>query len=415
MVATEVLREPAPNAGGSAGMLLEHELVPFASYPYEWPAEMLYAAADLTLTLASSALDAGYGLKDATPYNVLFRGSKPVFIDVPSFEKRDPADPVWLPYAQFVRTFLLPLAAEKYLGLRAADLLLARRDGVTPSEVYRWLPLSRRLRSPFLSLVTVPTLVDKTGLSAKLNDANLKAQDPAAAGFILRSLFARLRRTLRKLAPDHRRSSMWSQYMSTQQHYSGEQLEAKRSFLEEYLRENAPHRTLDIGCNTGLFSAIAASAGSSVVSFDTDGVALGQVWHRAQNEGLPILPLMSDIARPTPAVGWMNRENPSFLARAQGKFDLVLMYAVLHHLVITERVPLDRVFELVAHLTKRDAIVEFVGQNDPMFKVLLRGRGHLHLDHTREQFEQLAQRSFSVVRAQRVEGTERWLYLLRKH
>src|SRR4030095_14331798 len=51
--------------------LLEHERVQFPSLPYEWPAEMLHAAAKLTLDLAEQLIDEGLGLKDASPYNVL--------------------------------------------------------------------------------------------------------------------------------------------------------------------------------------------------------------------------------------------------------------------------------------------------------------------------------------------------------
>jgi hypothetical protein len=48
-----------------------------------------------------------------------------------SFEKRDPRNPLWISQAQFVRTFLLPLAAYHYLGwpLSAAQ---QRRDGYDP-------------------------------------------------------------------------------------------------------------------------------------------------------------------------------------------------------------------------------------------------------------------------------------------
>jgi len=67
----------------------EHERVSFASYPAEWPPEMLHAAGELTLELFGRALEDGFGLKDATPYNVLFRGPHPIFVDVLSFERRD--------------------------------------------------------------------------------------------------------------------------------------------------------------------------------------------------------------------------------------------------------------------------------------------------------------------------------------
>ena len=93
--------------------IVEHEPVSFPSFAYEWPPEMLEAAGLLTLDLAENLLADGLGLKDATPYNVLFRGTEPVFTDVLSIEPRDAHDPLWVPYAQFIRTFLLPLALNK--------------------------------------------------------------------------------------------------------------------------------------------------------------------------------------------------------------------------------------------------------------------------------------------------------------
>src|SRR5205085_7617271 len=125
-------------------LVLEHERIEFASYPYEWTAEMLHAAAALTLELAQALMDDGLGLKDATPYNILFRGPEPVFIDVLSFERREEGDATWLPYAQFVRTFVLPLLANRKLGLGLDQILTTRRDGLEPEEVYRWAgPLQR--------------------------------------------------------------------------------------------------------------------------------------------------------------------------------------------------------------------------------------------------------------------------------
>src|SRR5579875_3717946 len=96
--------------------ILEHPRVFFPSYPWEWTPSAWIAAAELTLDLCEALLDRGWILKDATPLNVLFRGTTPVFVDVLSIEKRDSESPVWLAYAQFVRTFLLPLLAHQYLG-----------------------------------------------------------------------------------------------------------------------------------------------------------------------------------------------------------------------------------------------------------------------------------------------------------
>src|SRR5215218_5147750 len=69
---------------------VHHARMPFVSYPYEWPFSMLKDAALLQLELNQRALGGGLALKDATPYNVQWRGARPVFIDVGSFERLRP-------------------------------------------------------------------------------------------------------------------------------------------------------------------------------------------------------------------------------------------------------------------------------------------------------------------------------------
>src|SRR5579872_132813 len=152
---TSVRLSPGEAAGLNlgSGAIFEHKRIPFPSYAHEWPPEMLAAAGTLTLELFQSALREGFGLKDATPYNVLFRGPQPVFVDVLSFERRDPRDATWRAYAQFVRTFLLPLAAHRYFGLSPADTFAGKRDGLEPAELYRWAGFWKRLTPPLLSLV----------------------------------------------------------------------------------------------------------------------------------------------------------------------------------------------------------------------------------------------------------------------
>ena len=114
------------------GAVFEHEKIPFSSFAHEWPSEMLWEAGRLTLDLAQAVRADGFGLKDATPSNVLFRGSEPVFTDALSFERRNPGDPIWKAQAQFVRTFLLPLLANRRWGLSLPELFTTRRDGLEP-------------------------------------------------------------------------------------------------------------------------------------------------------------------------------------------------------------------------------------------------------------------------------------------
>lgn len=394
-------------------LVLEHERIPFPSFPYEWPAEMLYAAGSLTLDLARRGLKENLGIKDATPLNVLFDGPRPVFVDVLSFERRDPRDSTWLPYAQFLRTFALPLLAWKYLRL-SPNLLTARRDGLEPEEVYRWLSPFRRLRPPFLQMVSLPTWLGKGQRANQTRLYERKLCDsPEKARFILTMVLDRLRRSFRKLQPPEHAASAWSEY-ATHNSYSDAQAEIKQRFVAGALSEFSPRTVLDIGCNTGQFSVMAARAGASVVAIDSDPVVAGSLWSTARAEELDILPLVVNLGHPTPATGWRNQEFPSFLDRAHGHFDAVLMLAVLHHLLVTDRVPLDSVLATAAELTRDLLVIEFVGTGDPMFRKIARGRDALHSDLTPASFEAAAGARFELLRRQQVEGSARVLYVYQK-
>ena len=396
--------------------VFEHERVMFPSYPYEWPAEMLFSAAQLTLDLAIRLFPHGIGLKDGTPYNVLFRGPNAVFVDVLSFERRDPRDATWLPYAQFVRTFLLPLLVAKHFGLQPSAVLFTRRDGLEPEEVYRWLSVAQKLSPSFLSTVVLPSwLASKYEKEADRIHKAEHSGDPEKAQFILAHLLKSTARKLNGVVPGGGGKSAWTDYMSTNNNYSADHFAAKEKFVSSAMEEIRPKRVLDIGCNNGHFSEIAARSGAAVVGLDYDPVVLGDVWRRAKANSLDILPLAVNICRPTPAMGWRNEECPSFLQRARGAFDCVLMLAVIHHMLVTERVPLPDIIDTIAEITTDHLILEFVGADDSMFRRIARGRDHLHAGLNEQVFENECRRRFDVVRRQHVSGTERWLYLLRRN
>jgi hypothetical protein len=171
---------------------------------------------------------------------------------------------------------------------------------------------------------------------------------------------------------------------------------------------------LDVGANEGHFSFLAAEAGSSVVAIDSDPVVTGSIWRHASRARLDVLPMLVDFTRPTPAVGWRNQECASFLARARGGFDLVMMLAVVHHMLVTERVPLEDLLDLAGELSRGYVLIEFVAPEDPMFRQLVRGREELYLDLTIARFEAAAGARFELVRSARIDGLHRWLYLFRR-
>ena len=394
--------------------LYEHEPVWFPTYPHEWPAELLYAAGQLTLELCCAALAEGFGLKDATPYNVLFHGGTPVFVDVLSFERRNSRDATWIAYSQFVRTFLLPLLACREFGLVPAELFLRRRDGLEPEELYRWAGLRKRLAPGFLSLVTLPHwmsgAMERRSTTEPYRQRLLASEEKAH--FILDRLLADCGRKLARMEPRATHSA-WTDYLDHKSIYTAAQLQQKDRFVLEALDLARPRTALDVGANEGRFSFMAAQQKASVVAIDSDAAVAGRVWRQARARNLDVLPLIVNLARPTPALGWRNRECDSFLDRGRGSFDLVMMLAVIHHLLVTERIPLEELFALAADLTRGYLLVEFIAPSDPMFVRIARGRESLHRSLTRTAFESAAAPHFDLVKAEPLNGLDRCLYLYR--
>jgi len=98
----------------------------------------------------------------------------------------------------------------------------------------------------------------------------------------------------------------------------------------------------------------------------------------ARERKLAIQTIQADLARPTPAVGWENSESPGLLPRLEGQFDLVLMLAVIHHLILMEQIPIPAILSLCHRLTTRYLVVEWVPVEDPMYQSLMRGRDALY-------------------------------------
>jgi SAM-dependent methyltransferase len=393
LVASEVIASDA-----SETLVLRHPRVSFQSYPWEWPPAMWLAAAELTLNLCSDLIKRGWLLKDATPLNVLFQGMQPVFVDVLSIERATLPQPIWLAYGQFVRTFLLPMLAHSQLGW-PLQVALTRRDGYEPEEIYSALSWPARLRQPAFSAVTLPSLLAN---SKKINSRSLAShsvKDPDLARQILLRTLKNLLSHMRQVTPHHK-TSTWTDYAETATHYSGDDHVSKRSFVTSALAASSPSHVLDVGCNTGVYSVLAADAGAEVVSIDTDLQTVDRLHANLKESGKNILPLCIDLAHPTPSAGWENRENASFLSRCSGHFDTVMMLAVIHHLLLRSQVPMDRIATLCSNLTTKYLILEWVPPSDTKFKELLRGRDELYTHITESSFRDSFAPYFSIVSEQ---------------
>ncbi len=401
---------------GPAGLTLIHPRIPVPTYSWEWSASQWLAAADLTLTLAEESLAEGWILKDATPLNVLYQGSRPLFVDILSFERHNPKSSIWLAYGQYMRTFLLPLLMNRMLGWPLA-LSLLHRDGFEPSTLYTSLSWPQRLSPAVFWPITLPALLERRG-DAGAAKAALKqpARDPEIAIDLLRRTFRGLRKRTRNAVPAGGNSaeSNWSDYKVTRStHYTEAEAAHKHASVQAILEELRPARVLDIGANTGEHSTLAANAGAEVVALERDPAAAERLFLTTRAQNLPIQTIVGDLARPTPAVGWENNESPALIPRLEGQFDIVLMLAVIHHLILLDQIPIPAIVALLARLTTRDLLLEWVPVADPMFQSLMRGREDLYGALTENDLLEATAPLFDLLRTVRIDNG-RVLFLFRK-
>jgi SAM-dependent methyltransferase len=414
LVSTEIV-QPGTHPSMLPGELwLRHPLITPISYPWEWTTGQWRSAAELTLRLVGQAIRAGWTLKDATPLNILFEGARPVLVDMLSFEKRDPHSSVWLAYGQFVRTFLLPLVAEKLLSWPLQATLLSR-DGYEPRAVYDALGPMQRLKPDLLDVVTLATLFEESsgkGIRPK-PQKKASATDPELAAHILLKRIARLTKQIGR-AGRSGTASRWSGYQQAALHYRPADTEGKQRFVAELMERCHPACVLDIGANTGTYSLLAAEAGAKVVALDSDAAAMDSLWHTASGQKKPITAMVANIARPTPAVGWRNREQLSLLHRLTGKFDMVLMLAVIHHLILREQLPLAHIADLCASLTRHWLVLEWVPPADPMYQEWLRGRDDLYGNLSEDDLKHAFAPHFHVVDRTEL-GNRRVIFLFERN
>ncbi len=381
---------------------LEHDPVAVVSYPYEWTFSMLKAAASLQLHLVERAVSNGYTLKDATPYNIQFVNRKAVFIDIPSFEPLPKGEP-WSGYRQFCEMFLFPLFLQAYKGCNFQPFMRAGINGVDVQAASALFGFRDRFRKGVLSHVWLQSKLDRRyGGSSENVRSNLKS-----AGFnheLILVNVRKLQKLIKKLEWEAV-GSEWGDY--TEFHnYSDDDHVRKEDFIRDAIVNEKPRTVWDIGCNTGQFSRIAAAECSQVVSMDIDHVAVEHLFLNPETPG-NILPLVQNIADPSPNWGWRNRERSDLQTRSQP--DLVLCLALIHHVVITANIPLAEFIDWLATLTDK-LVIEYVSRKDDKVETLLRNKEDKYKDYSRESLEANLKRHFEIRLQQEVNNGDRTLY-----
>lgn len=392
------LKTAAPNAY----KILKPEQLAFVSYPYEWCFSQLKDAALLTLVIMRKALSKGMILKDASAYNIQFRASKPVFIDSLSFEIYKEGTP-WIAYQQFCRHFLAPLALMSFTDIRLNTLFLGHHDGIPLDMTSRLLPFYTKL---------IPALALDIHLQGRMG---LQPSNPASQKSFMKkadliNLLTHLEAAVSGMRTPTQRTT-WKSY-SVLESYTEQAAASKKEIVLEFLRKISFKTVWDLGAHEGFFSAMAAGKAEFVLSLDADPSAVEAHYQKIKkSETSNILPLVMDLTQPSPSVGWENKERLSLTQR--GPADLIMMLAIIHHLAISNNLPLDRIASWISQLG-RYALVEFVPKEDPKVLELLSRREDIFPGYTQAEFEKAFAGHFKIAAQKTCAGSRRTLYLFEK-
>jgi hypothetical protein len=340
-------------------------------------------------------------LKDASAYNIQFLEGRPVLIDTLSFEAYREGQP-WVAYGQFCRHFLAPLLLVCRRDARLATLSRLHIDGVPLALASSLLPLRSRLSPSVYAHIHLHARYEGAFAARAGAGRERKVSRQGLRGIVdnLRSLVRRLR-----WEPA---DEGWVDYYEDNTYSERSALE-KEEVVAATVDELAPRTVWDLGANTGRFSRLASARGVLTVAVDGEPGAVERCYRRAvQEDDRFLLPLVMDLANPSPALGWHHQERQSLLAR--GPADLVLALALVHHLALGNNVPLDRVVSLLAE-AGRAVVVEHVPKGDPQVERMLASREDVFADYTRESFERELERRFEVRRRHSLPDGDRILYV----
>jgi SAM-dependent methyltransferase len=343
--------------------------LPFVTQPDEWCDAQLWTAGDLTLQLQVEAVEAGFDLKDASAWNVIFDGVRPVMCDhmspTPLTARK------WWAAGQFSRHFLLPLLVSRRRGLRGHQSFAVWRDGLPAACAARLIGPARYL-SRYWPLMAEAAESAQTGAHAGETPA---VMDQARIRRFRAGLHASLRWMLDGVAArTSPATSTWSDYTDQRHHYAEQSIQLKRSQVASWLESLGPKWVADLGCNNGEFSQLALAAGASVVAVDGDHDAV-QAMFRGGSDASRLYPVLAQLDDLSMGRGWAGREHQALGQRLLGRFDMVMMLALIHHLAIGAAIPLAEVAKFAASLTRDWLIIEFVDSDDVQLRRLCAQRG----------------------------------------
>ena len=382
--------------------IIKPEKIPFISYPYEWSFSQLKDAALLTLRIQKAAMKYGMTLKDGSAFNIQFHNGHPIFIDTLSFEIYEEGQ-IWKPYKQFCQHFLAPLALISKKDVRLNLLSKTFIDGIPIDLAAKLLP-----KTTFGNFGLMAHIHAHAKSQKHYEDKDAKIKQKTLSKRSFEGLIESLKSSIEKMTWNENNTE-WGDYYSDT-NYTEKSFEEKKQFISLTIDQVKPKLVWDMGANTGVFSRLASTKGINTISYDIDPLAVEKNYlSSSQNSEQNILPLILDLTNPSSGIGWNHDERMSIIQR--GPADMVFALALVHHLAISNNVPLNKIAEFFSQISKF-LIIEFVPKSDSQVKRLLLTREDIFENYDEKNFEIEFSKFFKIINSKKILDSERTIYIM---
>lgn len=329
-------------------LVLEHELIS-VSYPHEWSPSMLKDAALLTIKVNKIAQKYGYYLKDFHPYNILFNGNKPIFIDFGSLTKTDKEAKENID--EFVYSFVAPL-----ILFQEGDYYLAHKlllDAYNPNSRLLVGSISKYLTSKvnkfFLSQVAFLNLF-KIQFSGRLTNRIISKISKKVKFIKAVNSISFLESKIESIVFQKSPNSAWSNYQSQ---YNFLDMPPRFNKIIQMTKDLSDINTsLDVAGNHAYLSILLSSLSKfkKLTSMDYDIAAIDFAYSSIKGTSTNINLIANNFLELT--------YDKNLVSRL--KSDVVYGLALTHHLVLSQNINICIVFDVFHSLANKYVFIEFM-------------------------------------------------------
>jgi ribosomal protein L11 methylase PrmA len=344
-------------------IIIMHKKIDFYSHPHEWSFDQLKDAAIFHLDLEILLLSKNYCLKDASAKNIFFCKNKPIFIDVLSIQNYEKGK-YWIGQMQFYQEFLNPLILKSFLNVDYNSWYEANFYGIFTEDLNKLLSIIHKFKPSIFLHVFLPSILkNKFKIKDKFEPSNIFSKEKYI--YILKSL----KKIIQKLNIKEKQKNEWSSYDEFLP-YNQSDFIKKKEVIKKFLSNPSFKNVLDLGCNDGTFLFLSQNK-KNLIGYDIDHECINLCYKKSKIMSSNGVFIVKNLAKD------IINQKKSF----ENKFDACLSLAIIHHLRVTENIPLKKILDYIFSLAN-EGIIEFIEKTDEKFKMILGEKKDVYLDYS---------------------------------